>query len=53
VCPSGLAKGAESVLCVLVACLPVLSLVKMPSDEDLKTEIERLRAENAALKKPA
>ena len=25
----------------------------MPSEEDLKAEIERLRAENAALKKPA
>jgi hypothetical protein len=25
----------------------------MPSDEDLKAEIERLRAENEALKKPA
>jgi len=25
----------------------------MPTDEDLKKEIERLRAENEALKKPA
>jgi hypothetical protein len=25
----------------------------MPSEEELKSEIERLRAENAALKKPA
>lgn len=31
----------------------VVSLVLMPSEEELKAEIERLRAENASLKKPA
>jgi hypothetical protein len=31
----------------------VLSVILMTSEEDLKAEIERLRAENATLKKPA
>ena len=31
----------------------VLSVMLMTSEEDLKAEIERLRAENATLKKPA
>ena len=30
----------------------MLSLINMPSEEELKAEIERLRAENASLKKP-
>ncbi len=31
----------------------VLSVILMASEEELKAEIERLRAENATLKKPA
>jgi hypothetical protein len=31
----------------------VVSLILMTSEEDLKAEIERLRAENQSLKKPA
>src|ERR1700734_1953741 len=31
----------------------VLSLIRMASEEELKAEIERLRAENQSLKKPA
>ena len=31
----------------------VVSLEQMPSDEELRSEIERLRAENESLKKPA
>lgn len=31
----------------------MLSLIRMASEEELKAEIERLRAENQTLKKPA
>lgn len=31
----------------------MVSVIGMPSEEDLQAEIERLRAENQALKKPA
>src|SRR5690242_5738293 len=43
----------ESTRAQLGAGLPVLSVITWASDEDLKAEIERLRAENEALKKPA
>ncbi len=36
-----------------LALLLVVSIDFMASEEDLKTEIERLRAENEALKQPA